>query len=170
MGNLSGFNAHEVEPEQAFGPLPAGWYTAMIVDSTMKPTKAGTGEYLELRLDIIDGEHEGRVVFDRLNLNNPNSVAVEIAQRTLSSICHATGVMQPNDSSDLHNIPMQIKLAISPATDRYDASNDVKGYKPAGKGAPAPKAPAAAAPAQPAPAVAAAPAAAPAAGKKPWEQ
>lgn len=151
-GNLSGFNAENVEPQGSFEPIPAGWYVAMITDSEMKPTKAGTGEYLQLRLDVIDGEHEGRVIFDRLNLNNPNETTVQIAQRTLSAICRAVGVMQPQDSSDLHDKPLRVKVSIRPAGNGYDASNEVKAYEPVAGGA-------------------AASAAAPVAkaGRKPWE-
>jgi hypothetical protein len=40
-GNLSGFNAADVEPNSAFTPLPAGEYQAIISESEMKPTKDG---------------------------------------------------------------------------------------------------------------------------------
>lgn len=127
-GNLSGFNAAEVEPQGSFEPIPAGWYTAMITDSEFKATKNGNGEYLQLRLDVIDGEHEGRVLFDRLNLNNPNQTAVEIAQRQLSAICRAVGIMTPSDSSELHDKPLKVKVSIRPAGNGYEASNEVKAY------------------------------------------
>ena len=39
-GNLSGFNAAEVEPNSAFKPLPAGEYQAIISESEMKPIPA----------------------------------------------------------------------------------------------------------------------------------
>lgn len=161
MGNLSSlnFDASSVPAADAFDPLPAGWYPVIITESEMQPTRAGDGEYLLLRLDVIDGEHQGRVVFDRLNLNNPNSKAVEIAQRALSAICNAVGVMSPQDSTELHDRPLMAKLSIRPASKSYDASNDVKGYKAMDGAAPA------------APASALAPAAdAAAGGKKPWEK
>ena len=126
--DLKGFNAEEVQPQDSFDPIPAGWYTCMITESEMRPTKTGTGEYLQLRLDVIEGEHQGRVVFDRLNLVNDSQTAVEIAQRQLSAICRAVGVMQPNDSGDLHDKPIRVKVAIRPASGGYDASNEVKAY------------------------------------------
>jgi hypothetical protein len=129
------FNAEDVKPQDSFEPLPAGWYTAMITQSEMKPTKNGAGEYLQLRLDVIDGEYEGRVLFDRLNLRNENQTAVEIAQRQLSAICHAVGVLTPNDSTELHDKPLKVKVAIRPAGNGYEASNEVKAYAEAGHGA-----------------------------------
>lgn len=126
--NLQGFNAQEVEPQSSFDPIPAGEYAAMITDSEMKPTKNGAGEYLQLVFDICDGEHEGRKVFARLNLNNPNQTAVEIAQRELSAICHAVGVLTPNDSSDLHDKPMTIKVKIRQSPG-YDPQNEISSYR-----------------------------------------
>lgn len=134
MSDLSGFNAEEVEPQGSFEPIPAGWYVCMITDSEMKPTKSGNGEYLQLRLDVIEGQYENRVIFDRLNLNNPNQTAVEIAQRQLSAICRAVGAMQPKDSSDLHDVPIRVKVSVRPASDGYDASNEVKAYEAAAAG------------------------------------
>lgn len=136
---LNGFNAEEVEPQSDFEVIPAGWYKAMITDSESKETKSGTGEYLQLRFDIIEGEYENRVLFARLNLVNQNQTAVDIAQKQLSSICRAVGVMQPNDSTDLHDFPMMVKVKIRPAKDGYEASNDISAYEAAdGSAAPAP--------------------------------
>ena len=135
MADLSGFNAESVEPQGDFEPIPAGWVTCMITESEMKPTKTGTGEYLQLRLDVIEGDYEGRVLFSRLNLKNPNQTAVEIAQRELSAICRAVGVMQPKDSSDLHDKPLRVKVAIRPAGNGYEASNEVKAYEAVQSGA-----------------------------------
>jgi hypothetical protein len=79
--------------------------SAVITDTEEKPTKSQTGSYLQLMIEVIEGQYAGRKVFDRLNLKNPNSVAVEIAQRSLSSICRAIGVTNPKDSSDLCDKP-----------------------------------------------------------------
>lgn len=130
---LTGFNAAEVEPNAAFEPLPANWYKVVITESEEKPTRAQTGSYLQLTLEVIDGPHAGRKVFDRLNLNNPNDTAVQIAQQTLSAICHAVGVMTPRQSSDLHDKPMMAKIAVKPPANGYEASNEVKGYEAASK-------------------------------------
>ena len=93
-----------------------------------KTTKAQTGSYLNMVLEVIEGDKAGRKLFERLNLRNPNQTAVEIAERTLSSICRAVGVMLPRDSSDLHDKPMMAKVKVKPAKDGYDASNEIGEY------------------------------------------
>ena len=127
--DLNGFNALEVEPSTTFQPLPADWYKCVITETEERVTSKGDGSFLLLSIEVIDGDYSGRKVFDRLNLKNPNSTAVEIAQRSLSSICRAISVNSPKDSSELCDKPMMVKLAVKAASGDYEASNDVKGYE-----------------------------------------
>ena len=133
--DLNGFNAMAVEPQTSYEPMPADWYKCVITNTEEKPTKAQTGSYLQLDIEVIEGSFAGRKVFDRLNLNNPNSVAVEIAQRALSSICRAIDVPNPKNSSELLDKPLMVKVAVKPADGQYSASNEVKGYDAAGTAA-----------------------------------
>lgn len=141
-GNLNGYDANDWEPGNDFAPLPEGDYKSCIVESAFKPTKKGDGQYLELKIQVIDGPCNGRLLFDRLNLQNPNGQAEEIAKRTLSSICRAVGKMTPQDSSELHNIPMLVRVSVEPRSDTGEPSNRVKSYKslkPAEPSEPAPR-------------------------------
>ena len=142
------FDASQVAPNTGNpDPIPAGWYNAQIDESEMKPTKDGTGTYLQLRFSVVEGQYANRKVYARLNLRNSNPVAQEIAYHELSAICHATGVMQLQDSQQLHGIPMKIKVKLRAASGDYDASNEIGSYKhineqvdgaaPASGGAPA---------------------------------
>lgn len=126
--DLNGFNAMAIEPQTSYEPMPADWYKCVITNTEEKPTKKQNGSYLQLDIEVIEGEFAGRKVFDRLNLNNPNSAAVEIAQRTLSSICRAIDVPNPKNSSELLDKPLMVKVAVKPADGQYSASNEVKGY------------------------------------------
>lgn len=125
------FDPNTVPPAQDFSPLPSGEYPAIITESDMKPTKAGTGQYLELTFQVIDGPAKGRLVWARLNLDNPNPKAVEIAQRDLSTICAAAGIREAiTDSQVLHNKPMVIRVEFVPAGPKNQRDgNEIKGYK-----------------------------------------
>ena len=123
------FNANEVEPSISFEAIPAGKYQAVIVDSDMKPNKSGTGEYLQLEFEIIEGEYKNRKLWTRLNLHNPNADAVRIARADLSAICHAVNVIQPRDTIQLHNLPLTITVKCRKTPDG-DIVNDIKGYAP----------------------------------------
>ena len=121
------FNANEVEPSVGYEAIPAGKYQAVIVESDMKPNKAGTGEYLQLEFEVIEGEFKGRKLWTRLNLHNPNPDAVRMAQADLSAICHAVNVIHPGDSVELHNLPLTITVKCRKTPDG-DIVNEIKGY------------------------------------------
>lgn len=148
------FNATSVEPMQSrsYDPLPKGDYEMMIVKSDVKPTQAGTGHYIELEMHVLGGEHSGRRHWERLNVDNPNKTAQDIANAALASLCFAIGIEDMTETEQLHDQPFVAHVDI----DKKDPTrNRIMGYATAG--APAPKA--------------AAPAARPAAAapaKKPW--
>ena len=128
MADLRGFNAEEFEPTQSREPIPAGQYTAVITASEVKQTKKGDGAYLQLIFEIMDGPHAKRLLFSRLNLENPNETAVQIAQQELASICRAVGVMQPSDSVELHNLPLVIQVQCKKRPDTGGITNEIVGY------------------------------------------
>lgn len=147
MADLNGFNANEVDPSVGFDPVPAGKYLAVITDSEMKPTKSGAGNYLQLTFQIIDGPYKGRLIWARLNLDNPNTLAVKIARAELSAICRAVGVMAPRDSVELHNLPLVIKVGCKKRDDvpGDEITNEIKGYEKKSSAAGSTEQPAAAA-------------------------
>jgi len=158
MANLAGLIDYNASPESQFAALPSGEYPALITDSEVKQTKKGDGSYLALTCQVIDGPYKGRQLWARVTLTNPNATAVQIGQGHLAQLRHATGQMQLQDSQQLHNIPLLVRVEHKPAQGAYGESNEVREYK-ALSGA-----------VQQMPARAAAPAApAPSAGGLPWQ-
>jgi hypothetical protein len=124
------FNAKDNEKMGGFDPIPAGWYLVEITKSEMKDTSAGTGRYLTCQLKVLEGEYEGRYLFNLMNLVNPNSTAVEIAQKELASMCEACELDEIEDSTELHGIPMAVRVVIKPESGGYPPKNEIKAYKP----------------------------------------
>jgi hypothetical protein len=128
MATLKGFNANDVDPATDFEAIPAGKYLAVITESEVKENKSGTGSYLQLTFQIIEGEYKNRFVWARLNLDNPNATAVKIARAELSAICRAVGVMAPGDSVELHDLPLVISVKCKKRADTGEITNEIKGY------------------------------------------
>ena len=128
MADLNGFDADTVEPTTDFETIPADKYEAVITESEFKPTKAGTGNYLQLTFQVIAGAYKNRFLWARLNLNNPNATAVTIAQSELSAICRAVGVTKPRDSVELHNLPSVIRVRCKTRHDTGEIVNEIAGY------------------------------------------
>lgn len=124
------FNAKDSEKMSGFEPIQVGWVIAEVTKTEIKPTKAKTGKYLTCQFKILEPEqYKGRMVFNLLNLVNPNQVAVDIAQKELASLCEACGIDELEDSVELHGIPLGLKLGIQAASADYPAKNVIKAYK-----------------------------------------
>jgi len=121
MADLRGFDANQVEPSSDIDPVPAGKYLAVITESEMKPNKAGTGHYLQLTFAIIEDEHKGRFLWARLNLDNPNAVAVAIAKAELSAICRAVGQRHPAVETTVTGdaAMLEVELPYPPSINHY---------------------------------------------------
>lgn len=125
------FDQNEIAEAQKdnYSPIPAGTYIAQINRSEVKSTKAGTGSYLSLGFQIIDGEYANRVIFQNITLANPNQVAAQIGREQLAQLAGACGIYQLGDSQELHGIPMQIRVGIEvDKTGQYEPSNNIKKF------------------------------------------
>jgi hypothetical protein len=103
--------------------IPAGWYNARIDHSVKKPTRDGSGSYLQLRFEVLDGPYQGRKLLTRLNLVSQYAQVKELAYKQLNAIRRAVGVPDGADSQHLHGTPLAIKVKI-----KHDA-NEVVGYR-----------------------------------------
>lgn len=131
MANLGQqFDASQVAPSTGYDVIPKGEYVMRITDSDVVSNSAQTGTVLKLTLEVVSGEYAGRKVFDQLNLTNPNEMAVKISRERLSAYCHATGVIQLQDSQQLHGIPFVAKVKIKVDKNGvYDDRNEISSCK-----------------------------------------
>lgn len=150
MAYLENFDATKVDPAETQQPVPAGTYLAMIIDQKdsngdriddRQPTKNGNGDLAHFVFEIIDGQYKGRRVHARLNLwhSGPDTSKSEktrkIAWGELSAICRAVNKMQPKDTIDLHNIPLEIIVGVTNPNEEGKQYNEINGYQKRGASA-----------------------------------
>lgn len=130
--NWQAIQKHEIENAQevSFEPLPDGEYKVMIVESEEKRNKSDNGDILKLKLQVIEGEHNGRFVFDQLNLTNPSPKAEEIGQRQLKWLLKCCNVFNPKGPFDLLNKVVIVEVGSEVYNDK--PKNIVKNYSPVG--------------------------------------
>lgn len=134
-----GIDVTNVEASVPRDPIPVpGWYKCVITSSEVVPSKTDpeNGRRLNFGFQVVEGPYAKRTFFTGLNVRNANPVAQEIAMKDLSAIGHAVGVTVINDSEQLHNIPLWVKIKFVPAVaptesapNGYEAKNEVTGYK-----------------------------------------
>ena len=80
-------------------------------------------------MHVIGGEHSGRRIWERLNVDNPNKTAQDISQGLLASLCFALSVAEIGETEELHDTPFIAHVEI----DKKDPTrNRIMGYATAG--------------------------------------
>jgi len=100
------------QEKRQYETIRPGTYFVEIVSEDTKSTKAGDGEYLELVLRIEHGEFANQRIWDRLNLKNRSTKAVEIALATLRSIQRACRIDKLGSSADLVGHKLRVKTRL----------------------------------------------------------
>jgi len=119
----------EEELQDEFGTIPKGWYIAEIDDADIQQTNKGDGHMLALEFGIVGPSYEGRKVWHRINIDNPNEQAVEIGQKELVRLQLACGLDEiPSDQKLLIGNVCQIKIG----HEEYKGEDQerVKGFRP----------------------------------------
>ena len=85
--------------------IPKGEYRLVISGVELKPTKAGDGLRLNLKMTVCGGQYGNRTLFEGLNIKNPNPTAQAMSEQMLKKICEAIGVQRLTDTAQLLNGP-----------------------------------------------------------------
>lgn len=130
------FKCDSAEPMQDFEPIPYGHYLVEFVESEVKLTRDKTGTRLIMVAKVIesldleddpDNKHEGRKIWQSLNVKNKAVKTVVRAMRELRSLCDAVGLDELEDSVDAHDIPFVARIDIETSAG-YAPKNKIKKY------------------------------------------
>lgn len=130
------FDATGIDPQKPIEILPPGWYICEISDAEVKATRGKSGgTRANFEFTVIAGDFKGRKMFAGINTKNANPQAVEIGQRELSAICHATGIIVVTDLAAFIGKQLQVKAKTKKASDEdkekgYEDRSEPSGYKP----------------------------------------
>lgn len=143
------FDATQIEPNQGGEAHPVGKFAAQITNTATLPTK-NDAEQGMLRIQYTT---QMGTIDDNFQLWNKNPQAVDIAQKQLSAVCHATGIFQlkeGNHGAELRGARLMIE--VGPQIDKqtkqpngyvevkkvYDANGNLPGKAPAQTAQPQP--------------------------------
>lgn len=108
--------------------IPAGWYKAQIVSSNLKTTRAGDGRVLTLTFYLLGEGAPKQQLLASFNVENPSEAAVDHAMQKLSMLSESVGKPMWENSRELYNIPLGVRVSIAPASNGYRARNTVAAY------------------------------------------
>ena len=115
--------------ENDFQPIPAGKYSVYIEEISINETRAGTGQYLRIKLRVADGQpYANRIIWTYINFQNTNPVAERIGQQKLNQLLLSCGLHVIQDTDELLNRVVLAQVIVREASNGYEASNDVKAF------------------------------------------
>lgn len=136
LGSKFNAQAHDTE-QREYSELPDGIYALEVIQSEVAPTQNGDGTVLKLRYSVVEPEeYKGRLLFGNINLENPNSLAQELGQKELASLCRACELSEIEDSDQLHFVKFVAKVGLGKpskqknpdGSPKYPASVGIRRY------------------------------------------
>lgn len=123
------FDAAQIQPQYNIGSNhPVGLFDAVISNTGMKPVKDKPNNgYFEIEYTTPAGK-----ISDRFNLWNDNPQAVDISQKQLSAVCHATGIFRiasfrQSQGAELRNARLKIEVGYQKGQEP-SSTNPTGGY------------------------------------------
>jgi hypothetical protein len=103
----------ETQEGNSWDLLPVGEYVAQVVEASIEKPNSGDGYYLALTWKIVEGDYEGRQVWQRITCWHSSEQAQTIGRKTLKDLCVATGVAEQVDNAEVFLFkPVRIRLGI----------------------------------------------------------
>lgn len=178
------FDATQFNPEQGIGKHPTGKFPASISETSIEENKNKDGGYFSVTFTTPAGSIRKNYNLWYSNPTDGQKQAVEIANKSLSALCYATGVFKvgmTDEGAALRGARCQIEVTpqknnpeYHEVSKVYDANGNEPGKAPAAAPQPAAGAQQGGWSSQPAPAAQPAPAPAPAPQQQPanagWQQ
>lgn len=111
---------------EGFPLAEPGWHVAIITSAEKKETRDGKGAYLNLRIQIVEGDDKDCSWFHMINLWNKSEKAVKIARGQLSCYRQAVGKTLIKSSRELLDIPFRVSVGVKKGNQGYRDSNYTK--------------------------------------------
>lgn len=98
-GDTSDVSEEDMNQKRSGKPIEAGWYRVALEKDDVKHEEWGVG--LKMEFEILDGEYEGRKLFEFLCLEHSRSAeAQKIARTKLRELAVAAGHKTPDNVED----------------------------------------------------------------------
>lgn len=121
-------NNGSFEAAGGFDPIPAGTQLKAMIDEASWDEYEGD-RYISFRWDIIDGEHKGRKLFQKVRVLEADAKKADRAKRMLAAIDSNCGGALMKSGQEPDDMALQINLTNKPMAIKVEVweMNDKKG-------------------------------------------
>jgi hypothetical protein len=91
----------QTEQGNSWDLLPIGEYVAEAIEADVAPPKSGDGYALKLTWKLLEGEFEGRQVWQHITFKHSNEQAQSIGRKTFKDICTALSIHEAVQNAEV---------------------------------------------------------------------
>lgn len=115
--------------------IPAGTYSIRCTD--VKLEDKGESQFILATMEVTDGEHSGRKIFERFTTKHHNPKAVQVGLGKLKRFLQASNYKNPNELElmDMGGLSCQAVVKIE-ESEGYSPRNTISSYKKAAHATP----------------------------------
>lgn len=110
--------------------LPQGEYVVIVDSAEVKPTKNGTGEYINAKFSVDGGHYHGKNIYHMFNIKNDSVQAVEIGLSQLKSLMKCAGCKEFKLQTVKSLEGLKALAVVKIKTDAYGEKNVISFFKP----------------------------------------
>jgi hypothetical protein len=112
--------------------LPAGTYTAEIMQADTGPTKNGRGHQVRLQWTITEGPYEKRVLFQNILIQHESEEAMRLGRQRLKDVCTAVAFNEKLQDLDVLLFKVcNVRVIVRKDKDgQYPDRNEIISVKP----------------------------------------
>lgn len=114
--------------KDAFGLLPKGKYLLICDEAELKDS--ANGQYIKVKFKVLEGEYEGRIIFQNYTVVHSNEQAAKIGRGQLKNFLECAGAKSYALRSpvDLIGLRAMASIKIEEGKDGYSDQNKVSSF------------------------------------------
>jgi hypothetical protein len=124
------FRPEDEEGNTGWENVPAGEYVAQVIEAQVRPPRTNDGYGLNLVWKILEGDCEGRQIWQWITFQHSSQMAQGIGRKMIKDACTAFDISEHLENAEpLLFKPARIRVGIEPGQDGLDR-NKVKRILP----------------------------------------
>lgn len=127
MASIGGSYNPDAVSSSGYTPLPAREYALEIVESSYDANQDGDGMSLSLKAQVMGGDYDQRTYYIWMDLEHDDDKRQERGQRDFAALRRAIGVLNPQDTEELHFKPFRVRVGLK-TNRRGEPENVIKEY------------------------------------------
>lgn len=131
MAYFDPINTNDYKDANNMDLIPNGIYKMQVKEAEVCTSKNGSGQYIKMTWEIVEGTYAKRIIFQNINIRNTSANAEKIGRGQLARVLTSMGITVCNNTDQLLYKPVMGKIGVEvDKTGQYEDRNKVISTSP----------------------------------------